>query len=173
LKRVANRLVTTAVYGFTICALNYSLPSFGADVTASPTPDGKETKKIVEPPKPPEPRFKLYGWIEGGITGNPDSPSDNHNFGHLFTDRANEPLLNQVSVVAERALDPNVTGFDWGFKAWFMYGSDARYTKSMGMLDLVTNERIQPDFPEVYVSAHIPVLNTGGIDIKAGKYADP
>jgi hypothetical protein len=165
--------VTTAVYGFTICALNYSLPSFGADVTASPTPDGKETKKIVEPPKPPEPRFKLYGWIEGGITGNPDSPSDNHNFGHLFTDRANEPLLNQVSVVAERALDPNVTGFDWGFKAWFMYGSDARYTKSMGMLDLVTNERIQPDFPEVYVSAHIPVLNTGGIDIKAGKYADP
>lgn len=173
MKRVANRLVTTAVYGLTICALNYSLPSFGADVTASPTPDGKETKKIVEPPKPPEPRFKLYGWIEGGITGNPDSPSDNHNFGHLFTDRANEPLLNQVSVVAERALDPNVTGFDWGFKAWFMYGSDARYTKSMGMLDLVTNERIQPDFPEVYVSAHIPVLNTGGIDIKAGKYADP
>jgi Putative beta-barrel porin-2, OmpL-like. bbp2 len=171
--KVANRLVTTSAFGLMVCALSYCLPSYGADVTASPTPDGKEAKKIVEPPKPPEPRFKLYGWIEAGITGNPDSPIDNHNFGHLFTDRANEPLLNQVSVVAERALDPNVTGFDWGFKGWFMYGSDARYTKSMGMLDLVTNERIQPDFPEVYVSAHIPLFNTGGLDIKAGKYADP
>jgi len=97
--------------------LSYSLPSFGADVTASPTPDGKEAKKIVEPPKPPEPRFKIYGWIEAGITGNPDSPTDNHNFGHLFTDRANEPLLNQAVITAERALDPNATGFDWGFRS--------------------------------------------------------
>src|SRR4029077_1617123 len=54
-----------------------------------------------------------------------------------------------------------------------MYGSDARYTKSMGFLDLATNYRMQPDFPEVYVSAHIPIGSTGGLDIKFGKYADP
>jgi hypothetical protein len=161
--------VTTAAFGFTVCALSYCLPSFGADVTPSPTPDGKEAKKVVET-KPPEPRFKLYGWIEGGITGNPDSPSDNHNFGHLFTDRANEPLLNQAVITAERALDPNATGFDWGFKFQFMYGSDSRYIHSLGLLDLSTNERVQPDFPELYVSAHLPLLNTGGLDIKAGKF---
>src|SRR5260221_4406859 len=84
--RVANRLVTTAVYGFTICALNYSLPSFGADVTASPTPDGKETKKIVLPPKPPEPRFKIYGWIEAGINGKPDSTIDYPKIRHQVSD---------------------------------------------------------------------------------------
>jgi hypothetical protein len=100
------------------------------------------------------------------------SPIDNHNFGHLYTDRANEPLLNQVSIAGERALDPNATGFDWRFKAWFLYGSDARYTKSMGFLDLATNYRMQPDFPEVYVSAHIPIGSIGGLDIKFGKYAD-
>ncbi len=166
--RVANRLVTTAVCGLTICLLNYSLPSFGADVTTSPTPDGKEAKKVVET-KPPEPRFKIYGWIEAGITGNPDSPIDNHNFGHLFTDRANEPLLNQAVITAERALDPNATGFDWGFKLQFMYGSDARYIHSLGMLDLTTNERVQPDFPEVYASLHLPITNTGGLDLKLGK----
>src|SRR6266436_6174363 len=167
--RVANRLVTTAVCGLTICVLSYSLPSFGADVTASPSPDGKEAKKIVEPPKPPEPRFKIYGWIEAGITGNPDSPIDNHNFGHLFTDRANEPLLNQAVITAERALDPNATGFDWGFKVQFMYGSDARYIHSLGMLDLTTNERVQPDFPEVYASLHLPIITAGGLDLKLGK----
>jgi hypothetical protein len=71
---------------------------------------------------------------------------------NLLPSRAYEPLLNQLSLVGERALDPNATGFDWGFKAWFMYGSDARYSKSDGFLALVTNDRVQPDFPELYGS---------------------
>jgi Putative beta-barrel porin-2, OmpL-like. bbp2 len=176
-RRVATAgVVALAAYGF------LSGSAYAQQAAPSPSPatvkasDGKETKeakKVVEQPKPPEPRFKLYGWIEGGITGNPDAPVDSHNFGHLLTDRANEPLLNQVSIVGERALDPNATGFDWGFKAWFMYGSDSRYTKSLGFLDLVTNDRVQPDFPELYVSAHIPIPATGGLDLKLGKYQDP
>jgi hypothetical protein len=151
---------------------------------ASPTPsptvvnasDGKATmepKKVIDQAKPPEPRFKLYGWIEGGLIGNPASPVDNHNFAHLSTDRANEPVLNQVSIVGERALDPNATGFDWGFKGWFMYGADARYSKSLGLLDTATNYILQPDFPEVYVSIHVPIPGTNGLDVKGGKYQDP
>src|SRR5260370_34892113 len=95
--RVANRLVTTAVCGLTICLLNYSLPSFGADVTTSPTPDGKEAKKVVET-KPPEPRFKIYGWIEAGNTRNPDSPLHKHHFGHLVTDTGTQTCLNVACV---------------------------------------------------------------------------
>jgi hypothetical protein len=151
---------------------------------ASPTPsptmlkasDGKvsqEAKKVVEQPKPPEPRFKLYGWIEGGLIGNPAAPVDNHNFGHLQTDRANQPVLNQISVVAERALDPSVIGFDWGFKGWFMYGSDTRYSKSLGLLDTTSDYITQPDFPELYVSVHLPIAWTNGLDLKGGKYQDP
>ncbi len=151
---------------------------------ASPTPsptvvkasDGKvnqEAKKVVEQPKPPEPRFKLYGWIEGGLIGNPATPVDNHNFGHLETDRANQPVLNQLSVVAERALDPSVTGFDWGFKGWFMYGSDTRYSKSLGLLDTTSDYITQPDFPELYASVHLPIPGTNGLDLKGGKYQDP
>src|SRR6478672_6023584 len=86
-------------------------PSPAPSPTVSQAPDGKETKevkKVAEQPKPPEPRFKLYGWIQGGFMGNPADPVDNHNFGHLYTDRSNEPVLNQVSIVAERALDPSV-----------------------------------------------------------------
>jgi hypothetical protein len=162
-----------------IYATAFSVPLYAQQVTTSPSPasvaalDGKETKevkKVAEQPKPPEPRFKLYGWIEGGITGNPDAPVDNHNFGHLFTDRANEPLLNQMVITGERALDPNATGFDWGFKVQFMYGSDARYIHSLGMMDLTTDDRVQPDFPEVYASAHIPIPATGGLDLKVGKF---
>lgn len=173
----SNYATTAGLLALAVCVAGFAAPLNAADVTASasPTPDGKavkEAKKTVEEKKP-EPRFKLYGWIEGGITGNPRSPLDNHNFGHLYTDRANEPLLNQVSIVAERALDPNATGFDWGFKGWFMYGSDSRYTHALGVLDLATDDRVQPDFPEVYVSLHLPVLTSGGVDFKIGKYADP
>ena len=158
--------------------------AFGDAQQTSPTPgptvvkasDGKENqeaKKVVEQPKPPEPPFKLYGWIEGGLTGNTDAPVDNHNFGHLLTDRANQPVLNQISIVAERALDANATGFDWGFKSWFMYGSDTRYSKSLGLLDTTTDYITQPDFPELYLGVHLPIPGTNGLDLKGGKYQDP
>jgi hypothetical protein len=177
--KITNQGMISGFVALSIYATAFSVPLYAQQVTPSPSQasvaalDGKETKevkKVAEQPKPPEPRFKLYGWIEGGITGNPDAPVDNHNFGHLFTDRANEPLLNQMVITGERALDPNATGFDWGFKVQFMYGSDARYIHSLGMMDLTTDDRVQPDFPEVYASAHIPIPATGGLDLKVGKF---
>src|SRR5438067_12380168 len=75
------------------------------------------TSKEIKETQPSEPRFKLYGWIEGGITKNFSDPADNQNFGRLFDDREAEPLLNQAVITAERALDPKATGFDWAFKA--------------------------------------------------------
>jgi Putative beta-barrel porin-2, OmpL-like. bbp2 len=166
------------------CAFSSSLCySQQASPTPSPAPspavaapaDGKEAKKpVAQPsPTPPAPRFKLYGWIQGGFIGNPENPVDNHNFGQLYTDRSNEAVLNQVSVVAERDLDPSVTGFDWGFKAWFMYGADTRYSKALGLMDTTTDYILQPDFPEVSASVHIPIPGTNGMDVKGGKYQDP
>ena len=176
--------VSKAGRGWTIYAMALSTPLYAQQATPAPTPatatatagaldakQTKEVKKVAEQPKPPEPRFKLYGWIEAGLTGNPDPSIDNHNFGRLFTDRANEPLLNQMVITGERALDPNATGFDWGFKVQFMYGSDARYIHSLGLLDDTTDQRVQPDFPEVYASAYIPIPSTGGLNLKVGKFA--
>jgi len=39
-----------------------------------------------------------------------------------------------------------------------MYGSDARYIHSLGMMDLTTNERVPTGFPEVYASLHLPIV---------------
>ena len=169
--KTTNRLLSAGIIALTVSA-STSISALAGELDATP-PDGKETKKVAVETKPPEPRFKLYGWIEAGITGNTDAPTDNHNFGHLFTDRANEALLNQASIVGERTLDPNATGFDWGFKVWFMYGSDSRYTKSLGFMDLSTNDRVQPDFPEISASFHLPIITAGGLDLKLGKYQDP
>ena len=78
--------------------------------------------------------FKLSGWVESGITANPESAAHGENFGHLFTDRANEPLLNQLVISAERTLNTTSDSFEWGFKAQLLYGSDARYIHSPGHL---------------------------------------
>src|ERR1700681_3647896 len=119
----------------------------------------------------PEPRLKISGWIESGITFNPDSPRDNQNFGRLFDDRANEPLLNQLVINFERALAPQPGEFDWGFKWQFMYGSDARFIHSLGLFDhTAATSIVQPDMVEAYLNLHFPIISEGGLDLKLGKF---
>jgi hypothetical protein len=119
----------------------------------------------------PESRFKISGWIDSGITFNPDSPQDNQNFGRIFDDRANEPLLNQVVINFERALAPQPGEFDWGFKLQFMYGSDARFIHSLGLFDdTAATSILQPDLVEAYLNLHFPIITEGGLDLKLGKF---
>jgi hypothetical protein len=119
----------------------------------------------------PAPRFKISGWIDSGITINPASPNDNQNFGRLFDDRANEPLLNQFVINFERALAPQPGEFDWGFKLQFMYGSDARFIHSLGLFsDAAATSIVQPDLVEGYLNLHFPIISEGGLDLKLGKF---
>src|SRR6267378_838297 len=119
----------------------------------------------------PAPRFTISGWIDSGITFNPDSPRDNQNFGRLFDDRANEPLLNQLVINFERALAPQPGEFDWGFKLQFMYGSDARFIHSLGLFDhTAATSIVQPDLVEAYLNLHFPIISEGGLDLKLGKF---
>ncbi len=116
-------------------------------------------------------RVKIYGWIEPGITLNSRSPDDHQNFGRLFDDRANEPLLNQAALTIEQTLDPKPGQFDWGFKLQGMYGSDARFIHSLGLLDNTSNALLQPDIVEAYLNLHFAVASTaGGVDVKVGKF---
>jgi hypothetical protein len=110
------------------------------------------------------------GSLDAGITFNPESPPDGLNFGHLFTDKANQPLLNQILLTIQRPLDPKATGYDFGFKVQAMYGTDARYTHYLGELDYIINDRSQITPVEAWGIVHTPWLFAGGIDIKAGQY---
>ena len=121
-----------------------------------------------------ESRFKITAWIDAGITANPSSPDDNQNFGRLFDDRSNEPVVNQITLNLERALAPQPGEFDWGFKLQLLFGTDARFFHSLGLLDHTMGSSIyQPDIPEAYLSLHLPVITEGGLDVKLGKFATP
>ena len=130
-------------------------------------------------PEAPPPGY----WIDGihlsaqfdaGIMGNPSGPADGLNFGHLFTDHANQFQLNQVLLTANKPLDPKNADYQWGFKVQVMYGSDARYTQFLGELNrVVPNSRYQFDVVEANLLAHVPWLTEGGIDLKVGQYPTP
>jgi hypothetical protein len=150
-----------------VVALALALLAALRAIHAGETTIQKETKPAAET----KPRFTIYGWIEGGFTGNPDSPDDNQNFSRLFDDRSNEPLLNQASITAERTLDSSATGFDWGFKTQFMFGSDARFIHSLGLFDnTMWTNLYQPDLVEAYLNLHFPIFTERGVDLKAGKF---
>lgn len=127
------------------------------------------------PPAPPPPAgwwdtFTVNGVIESGITFNPDLPSNGINFGHLFTDRANTPILNQISLIAQRPIDPNAKAIDFGFKVQLLYGGDARYTHYLGEFDYSINNFNQFDVVEAWGIAHLPYIFSGGIDVKVGQF---
>lgn len=113
------------------------------------------------------------GSVEAGVNGNVDDPANHTNFGQLFTERANTFRMNQAEATAEKDLDPNATGLDWGFKFEPMYGTDARITHTFGLWDRATNSPYQFDIVEANLQAHVPVVVPGGVDLKAGIYSTP
>jgi hypothetical protein len=111
----------------------------------------------------------LGAQIEGGVTFNPAGPKTN--FGQLFTDHPNQPTLNQVLATFARDIPKGTSGWDVGFHFTGLYGSDARYTHSLGVFDYALSQRYQFDVVEASASVRVPVL--GGLDVKAGIYPTP
>ena len=140
-------------------------------VTAPTAPAGAAT--LPAAPTGWASTIKLGFQGEAGIIGNTLSPDNNRNFGMLFTDSANRPVLNQLLATVSRDIDPKATTVDVGFKFQAMYGSDARITHTLGVFDHAIHDRNQLDIVEADISVHLPYLFAGGLDVKAGIYPTP
>src|SRR6478672_3812983 len=114
---------------------------------------------------------KFSGHIDAGYTLNSAGPANGLNFGYLFTDRSDAPLLNQFVLTLERPLNQKkASEFQLGFKLQGMYGTDARYTHFLGEFDRVTHQREQFDVVEAFFNIHLPILTKDGVDVKIGQY---
>jgi hypothetical protein len=123
------------------------------------------------PAAPPEVKFS--GYIDAGATfASRKSPSD-ITYGHLFTDKTNQLVLNQAVLTLSKDLDPKAEGYDFGFKLQGMFGTDARYTHFLGELDRTIKQRTQLDIVEANVLVHVPDIGAGGTDLKIGQYSTP
>ena len=156
----------------------------GALAQASP-PEQTEmpaNPSVAPAEKPYVPPANLGEWASSikldfqgdvGITINPAEPNNRENFGRLFDDAANRPLLNQALLTLHRDVDPKATSPDVGFKLQLMYGSDARIVHVLGVFDQLIHDRNQLAVIEANVSVRLPDLFKNGLDIKAGLYPTP
>ncbi len=169
--RAAPWLVTTCLTAAGLPALAQTQPS-PAPTATTDTASGKPAEAPAQP----------QSWISGikfgaqfdvGATINTSSPENNINFGNLFSDKANQVLLNQLLVSVARLPDPKATDYDFGFQIQALYGTDARYVQFMGELNSAFASRNQLAFINANVQAHLPWLTSGGIDLKVGQYPTP
>jgi hypothetical protein len=117
---------------------------------------------------------KVSGHLEAGYTFNADMPDDGINFGHSFTDRSDRPVMNQLGVTAERTIDAAGETPDFGFKLQAIYGTDARYTHTLGVFDRALDSYNQIDVVEANGQAHVPWGIAGvSTDFKLGIYPTP
>jgi hypothetical protein len=130
-----------------------------------------------KPPPPPPPKWtdaiKIGGQLDAGITWSSADSKSNKNFGRLFDDLRDRPMLNQLLFTAQRPIDPSLKTYDWGFKLQVGYGSDFRYTHFVEEFDHVTRHRDQYDLTEANVLLHTAWFTEGGLDFKAGQYTSP
>lgn len=105
--------------------------------------------------------------FEGSIAFNPATPADGLNFGQELADRANRPLFNQALATIAR---PVATGSqaDVGFNLQGLFGTDARYTPTIGILDQTFRGRHRFVFTQANLVVHAPVLTQAGVDFKIG-----
>jgi hypothetical protein len=155
-------LTTLAAFGGVLTASAQAQTAAPADATAAPAAPAAWADTMT-----------IHGSIEAGFTINPDGPDNGLNFGQLFTDKANVPLVNQALLTFERPLDPKAEGDDYGFKIQGMFGTDARYTHFLGEFDRTIHDRYQFDIVEANFLAHFAALTDGGVDIKLGQYSTP
>jgi len=81
-------------------------------------------------------RIEIGGWLDQGITANPDRPQVVPFNGPVtFNDRANEYQMNQLYLYAERVARTGGYGFDVGGRVDFLYGTDHRFTTARGLED--------------------------------------
>jgi putative OmpL-like beta-barrel porin-2 len=132
--------------------------------------------------------IQVYGWIQQGFAGNPDSPHDRVNFGTNLDWRSNDYRLNQVYLVVENTLG-HENAFNIGYRVDVLGGHDAPFFVANGLLSDFTGfdersgvgvngprsfrevDRVGLDFPQFYIEAHFPgVITPGGMDLRVGKF---
>ncbi len=85
--------------------------------------------------------IRIGGWINGGATFNPTQLTG-FNGPVTFDDRSNRAQLNQFYLYLQRPVVAEGSSWDFGFRADFMFGSDAIFTQAYGVpaFDVTTGQ---------------------------------
>jgi hypothetical protein len=143
--KLAQLAIATSVLAFVMAASARAqtppatAPSSAADASTAKPDEAKADD--AEEEKAPEPHrligklgcseVNVYGWLDMGITGNPDNPASRYN-GTLAPNDRNEFQFNQTYLVIEKTLNTKDHDWDIGGRIDFLYGTDYIFCESLG-----------------------------------------
>lgn len=147
-----------------------------ADQGAQPAGDGAGDGASADP-KPwtlPQPcllekaGIHVSGWLQQGLTFNPQCPGDDTNGPVATNDRANDYELNQFWLTAERVTKTDGDGFDIGGRIDACYGTDWRYGDCLGLENRINapNDLYGLVLPQFYFE-----VAYNDLTVKLGHYA--
>jgi hypothetical protein len=117
-------------------------------------------------------RIEIYGHVEGSYSYNfLNDPAKELNLGRVFDIRNNRPVVNQVDLNFQRLVDLTDHQFDIGGRIELLYGTDADFIHSNGLLsgqDFFHGPEYQFDVPQAYVDVAVPLGN--GVRLRLGKF---
>ena len=116
---------------------------------------------------PADSPFKIYGWLETEYNYR-STGSGPTRVAPVIDRFGNEFMFRQLALRIEKPLDPK--DWSWGFNMQPYAGSDPAFLNpTKGAIIAHPNPRFGFDFSDLNLTAHLPVLTEGGVDIKAGR----
>jgi hypothetical protein len=118
-----------------------------------------------------KPMFRIAGWLSMDYTYNSGGHgldlSKGPGVAPVMNRFGDEFLLRQAGIYLWKPLDPNCLSF--GFNAIFLAGADASFLTPTNGGWRNTDPRFGTQFTDLNVTAHLPILTEGGVDVKAGR----
>ncbi len=135
--------------------------------TYGPTPllDVKILQKLLTGDEE-KPWLHVAGWADFDYTFRSTGTGIN-NVAPVMNRFGDEFLTRQLGIYLFKPLDEKK--LSWGFNAIFIGGADASFLTPVTGGWSNSNPRFGSDFTDLNVTAHLPILTDGGVDIKAGR----
>ncbi len=113
--------------------------------------------------------INIYGYVEGGYMHDFTAPGRHDGPTFIgFNSFKDAATLDKISLNVERTVDPAKKKFDFGFHVEGIWGTDAAFVHSNGLVDSQTG-RYQGDLLQAYVDVTLPGIP---VRIRAGKWIE-
>ncbi len=111
-------------------------------------------------------KIQVSGWMDFDYTFRSTGPGVN-NVAPVMNRFGDEFLARTLGLYITKPLDPKE--LSWGFNAIFIAGADAAFLTPLAGGWTNSNPRFGTSFTDLNVTAHLPILTEGGVDVKAGR----
>ena len=108
----------------------------------------------------------MAAWMDFDYTFRSTGPGQN-NVAPVMNRFGDEALVRQLGIYLWRPTKPDE--LSWGFNMIFIGGADAAFLGPTAGGWANTNPRFGSQFTDLNLTAHLPILTEGGVDVKAGR----